>query len=179
MHPLDFGGLVVGDVGRELEQHRIVSRARLFEQFLDHGHRAFVVRDHQLKEQPVEIGSRGGGEVGHLLRCRHAGHALVGVHGGVVRRVRRRLAAVLKPGFHELDLVPLGELDAPGRVGQFRPVGAIGHQFRHLHGLLMVGNHVPHEPDVVRRVARNGNPNRLFGSEFLRRLAGRPRLHDG
>jgi hypothetical protein len=30
-----------------------------------------------------------------------------------------------------------------------RPVGAIGHEFRHLHGLVVVRDHVLHEHDVI------------------------------
>ena len=50
VHALDLGLLAVGDLIRELEQDRIVGRARLFEQLLDHLHRALVVGDHQLEE---------------------------------------------------------------------------------------------------------------------------------
>ena len=93
VHALDLGGLVVDDVGGEFEQHRVVGRARLLEQLLDHRHRALVMGDHQLQEQPVEGRALRGGELGHLLRRRHAGHGVMGVHGVLRRRVGHVLAA--------------------------------------------------------------------------------------
>ena len=54
IHALDLGGLVIGDIRRELEQYRVECRTRLLQQLLDHLHRALVVGDHQLQEQLVE-----------------------------------------------------------------------------------------------------------------------------
>ncbi len=178
VHALDLGGLVVGDVRGELEQHRIVGRAGLFEQLLDHRHRALVVGDHQRQEQPVEVRAFGGSEFGHLLRRGHAGHRVVGVHCMVFGRIGHRLAALTKPVLHELDLVSLRCIDAPGDVDQLLPVRAVGHQRGHLDGLVMVRDHVLHEPGIRRRVARIRDLNGLIRAELTRRLARRPRLND-
>ena len=179
MHPLDFGGLVIGDVIGKFEQHRVVCRTRLVEQLLDHRHRPFVVGDHQLQEHPVEVGALGRGQFRHLLRRGHAGHSMARVHRIVIRRDRHLLAAVVQPPLHELHFVLLGQRDAPRRIDYLRPIGAIFNEFGHLHRLVVVRNHVLHEPDVIRRVARHGNVGRLFGRKLPRRLARRARLDDG
>ena len=43
----------------------------------------------------------------------------------------------------------------------------------------MVRDHVLHELRIVRRVARIGNLDRLFGAEFARGVAWCARLNDG
>ena len=179
MHPLDFGGLVVIDIVGELEQQRVVGRTRLVMQFLHHRHRAFMVGDHELKEHPVEIGTLGIGKFSHLFRSGHAGHPVAGMHSCVVRRIRRRLAAIAQPLLHECHLVLLGEGNSSRRVDHLLPVGAIGHEFGHLDGLMMVRNHVLHEPHVRGRIARVCYIGRFFGGEFPRRFARRAGLNDG
>ena len=92
MHSLYLGRLVISDVGRKFEEHRIVSGSRQLQQFFDHPHRAFMVRDHQRKKHAVERGAFRRREFGHLFRCRHASHRVSGMHRVVCRRVRHRLA---------------------------------------------------------------------------------------
>ena len=178
MHAFDFGGLVVDDVGRKLVQHRIVCRARLLPQFFDHCYRAFVVRDHQLQEQPVEISAVRCREVSHLLRRRHAGHLVVRMHRVMLGRIRHRLATLAQPALHEGNLITLRRIDASGHVDEFRTIGAIGHQFSHLQRLVMMRDHVAHESRIGRRIAGVGNFDRLCGAELSHGLAGRPGLDD-
>ena len=89
------------------------------------------------------------------------------------------LTALAQPPLHEVDLVSLRSVDAPGHIDQRRRVRALGHQGRHLEGLLMVRNHVLHELGVGRRIAGVGDRDRLLGAQFTRRLAWRTRLDDG
>ena len=87
-----------------------------------------MVRDHQLQEQPVEVRALERRQLSHLLRARHARHLVVRVHSMMRRRVRHVLAALTQPPLHELDLILLRRVDAPGRVEYCLPVGAIGDQ---------------------------------------------------
>ena len=134
--------------------------------------------DHQLQKQPVESRALRCGELGHLLRRRHAGHLVVGVHRLVRGRIRHPLTALTQPLLHELDLVSLRGVDTPGDVDQLGQVGAVGHQCRHFDGLVMVRNHVLHEQHISWRVARIGNFDRLLGTELSRWLARSARLND-
>jgi hypothetical protein len=80
---------------------------------------------------------------------------------------------------HELDLVRLRRIDAPGHIQQLLPIRAVRHQRRHFDGLLMVRNHILQELCVSARVARIRKLNRLFCAELSRWGTGRARLHDG
>ncbi len=173
MHALDLGLLVVGDVVRELEQHRVVGRTGLLLQVLHHPHGTLVMRDHQRKEQPVEVGSLRCRKLRHLFWRRHARHRVVRVHRIVRGRIRYRLTALAQPVLHEFDFVSLRRVDAAGNIEQLRSVGAIGHQLGHLQRLVVMRNHVSHELCVCRRVAGIGNLDRLIGAQLPPFLARR------
>ena len=178
VHAVDLGRLVGDDVRREPEEHRVLRRAGLAQQVLDHGDGAAVVLDHQLEEEPVERRALRLGEARHLVGRQHAGHRLealgvVRVDGGDV------LAALAQPVLHHLDLVFLRELDAPRR----RPHGVAGgarvEQRGHLEGLGVVRDHALHEPHVGLGEPDAREVGGLGGRDGPARLAGRPRLHDG
>ena len=101
------------------------------------------------------------------------------VHRVVGGRVRYVLTAHTQPFLHELDLVCLRGVDEPGYVDQLGSIRAIGHQLSHLEGLMMVRDHVVHEPHVGRRVTGIGDLDRLLGAEFPPSLTRRTRLDDG
>ena len=74
------------------------------------------------------------------------------------------LTAVAQPLLHELNLVSLRSVDPPGNVDQLFPVRAVSHQLRHHKGLVMMRDHVVHKANVVRRVARFSDLDRLVGA---------------
>ena len=121
------------------------------------------MRDHELKEHPVEIGAAGRGKSGHLLGRRHARHArhhlmahpagvmlgrLMMRHARMVGGVGRMFAALREPILHELDLIVLARQDAACGLGDLRIVGPAFDEIRHLHGLVMVMDHALHELDI-------------------------------
>jgi hypothetical protein len=77
------------------------------------------------------------------------------------------------------DLVALRRVDTPRDVYQLGIVGAVSHERRHFDGLVMMRDHVLHEPHVIRRVTGPRNPDRLCGADLARRIAGRARLEYG
>ena len=81
------------------------------------------------------------------------------------------LIALSQPLLRELNLVSMRGVDAPGDVDQLLAVRAVSHQRSHLKGLVMMRDHVMHEANLVRRVARFSDLNRSVGAQFLRRLA--------
>jgi len=107
IHALDFGCLIVRHVVGELEQHRIVCRTRLLQQFLDHLHRALMMINHQGQKQAIKIGTLKCSELSHLLRAGHAGHIMRGVHRRMRSRLRHRLTAIPQPALHEIDFIDL------------------------------------------------------------------------
>ena len=152
----------------------------------DHGDRAGVVADHQIKEHAVEVVARGGGQGGHLFRGGHALHTRVtGVgavaHVGGVRIVSGRdsLAALGQPGAHESHLVGLGGADARRHLDDLGGVGAVGHQGGHVDSLLVVDDHALHEGDVVVGIAVVGDARRVAGLKGAAGLAGGAGLDDG
>jgi hypothetical protein len=124
------------------------------------------VGDHQLQEQPIKRRSLCSREVGHLFRSGHTGHRMPGVHRLVRRGIGNRFASVAQPLLHELDFVSLRNVDAAGHVDEFRTIGPVAHQGGHLQRLVMVRDHVLHESQVGRRVARDGNLDRLGSAEL-------------
>ena len=180
-HALDLRGLVVADVVDELEQGRIVGRPALLQQVFDHRQRTGMVADHQLQEHPVEVGAFGLGQCRHLRRCRHAGHAVHlvrAVHGRVRLRIRHGFATRGQPLLHEGDLVALRGFDAPGGVDQRRRVGARSDQRGQFQRLVVVRDHVAHEPRIRGGVAGCGDLHRLVGRQLARLLARRTRVDD-
>ena len=179
IHALDLGALVVGDTRSEFEQHRVVRGTGLLHEFCDHCYCAFVMRDHQAQEQFVEGRAFGGRKLCHLLGGRHAGHLVRRVHGVVRGRFGYVLATIAQPSLHELDFILLRDVNAAGDIQQLLAVRAIGCERRHFQGLVMVRNHVLHEPGIIGRVAGIGDLDRLVGAEFARRFARRARVNDG
>ncbi len=178
-HALDLGLLLRLHVADELEEHGLVGAAGPLDQGVHHLERAVVMRDHEGQEQPVEVGAAERRELRHLFGRGHAGHRALHVHPAMHRRVGHGLAAFAQPGLHEADLVGLRSVDPARHRHQFRQVGAVLHQFGHLHGLVMVMDHVAHEGDVVRGVPRVGELHRLLGRELRGLLPRCARLHDG
>ena len=150
-----------------------------FTQSVDHLQRAVVVRDHQGQEQAVEVGTLQGREPGHVGGRGHAGHGALHVHPAMHRRIRHALAALAQPILHEGDLVGLRRVDPPGHRHQLGQVGAVFHQLGHLHGLIMVIDHVAHEGDVIDGVAGVGELDRLLRRQPRGLLTRRARLNDG
>jgi hypothetical protein len=150
-----------------------------------------MVVDHALEEEPIKFRSTGGSERGHLLRSRHARHAFVAgvipcpmasgrhrvtrVRGG---RARRCLATVAQPPAHERDLVGLGGGDPPGRIHNLAAIGPPADQRSHLHRLLVVQDHVLHEPHIIRGEACVGDADGFGRAQHARRLAWRSWLQD-
>ena len=93
--------------------------------------------------------------------------------------IRHFLAALAQPALHELDLVRLRGIDAAGHVDDRFPVGALRNQCRHLHGLVVVRNHVLHELGVGGRMAGARNVDSLFRAELSIGFARGARLDDG
>ena len=101
------------------------------------------------------------------------------MHCLVSRRVWQGLIAIAEPLLHELDLVALRGIDSPGHVDQLGMIRTVGHQGGHLKGLVVVWDHIMHEPDVIRRVIGLGDRDRLIGTELSRRLSRCAWLDDG
>ena len=95
------------------------------------------------------------------------------------RRIRHALAAFTQPILHEGDFVSLRRVDSAGHRNQFGQVRAVLHEFGHLHGLVMVMDHVPHERDIVRGVAGVGELHRLLRRQLRGLLTRCARLNDG
>jgi hypothetical protein len=106
------------------------------------------------------------------------GHPVIGMHRPVCRGIRHLLAAFPQPRLHEPDLVRLRGPDAAGGLDQVRLVGAIRRQRSHFESLVVMRDHVLHEPHVGRRIARDGDFYRIFGTELARRTTGGARLDD-
>ena len=79
---------------------------------------------------------------------------------------------------HELDFVSLRDVDTPGNVHQLRPVRALRDECGHLHGLVVVRNHVLDKLHVVLRIAIGGDLARFFDRDGLGRFTGCTRLND-
>ena len=142
--------------------------------------------DHQFQEHSVERRALGRGQRRHLFGGRHAGHAHMAaamrrmIHALMSgMRVGNRLAPLGQPAAHELDLVGLGGGDAPANVANCLRVGPRLDQPDHVHGLLVVDDHVLHEPDIGLGIAGVGDLRGLLGGQGARRLAGRTGLDDG
>jgi hypothetical protein len=60
----------------QLEELRLLAAEPLGQQSLDHDHGAFVVADHVLEEEAVELGAARALELGELVGGEHAGHQL-------------------------------------------------------------------------------------------------------
>ena len=178
-HPVDLGLLSGLHVARELEQHGVVGAAGLLHERVDHLQRAVVVRDHQGQEQPVEVGALQGREPGHVGGRGHAGHGALHVHPAMHRGIGHALAAFAQPVLHEGDLVGLRGVDPAGHRNQLGQVGAVFHHLGHLHGLVMVMDHVAHEGDVIDGVAGVGELDRLLRRQLRGLLPRRARLNDG
>ena len=177
VHPFDFRVLIIHHIAGEFIHYRVCCGALLAVQFLHHGNGALVVAHHHFQEQPVEIGAARDSQCFHLLRCRHADHARM--RGVAHARHFQRLAAIRKPAAHEIYLVLLRGVD-PARHGQdFRRVGAIFHQRRHVHGLLVVHDHALHEGYVRRGIGVARQLRRLVLAQRARGLAHGAGLHDG
>jgi hypothetical protein len=178
VHPRDLGPLVAGDIARELEHHRIVSRALLLEQVPDHLQRAPVMRDHQLQEEPIERRPARLGQRRHLPGARHALHRVAGVGRVVQSWDGQRLAVSGQPLAHERHLVGLCRRDPAGDGDDGGVVGPLRDQRRHVHRLLVVDHHVLHECGIGGGVTGPRQPRGLSGGENARGLTGRARKHD-
>src|SRR4029450_13877676 len=67
IHAIDLGRLIGVDVRGELEYVFVLASAGRSEERVHHRDGAFVVLDHVLQEQPVEVGPAGGVELLELL----------------------------------------------------------------------------------------------------------------
>src|SRR5439155_23478169 len=95
----------------EREDFGFLSGAWRREELLHHDQGAFLVFDHELQEEPIELGALRGGEMTHFVRREHAGHERGTLH--VVRMLaRNRLAAHLEPALHHSYFVGLRYLDS-------------------------------------------------------------------
>ena len=171
---MPWSAVTSGGVRVEL---RVLGRARLVEQVLDHGDGAAVVRDHQLEEQPVERHLGGGFEPVHLLVGQHARHRrparlVMGVDVG------DRLVALPQPVPHHRDLVLLRDVDPLGQLSHHVAFGTGLEQRGHLERLGVMRDHPLHELDVAVGVADAGQVGRLLGRDLPARLARRGRLDD-
>ena len=135
--------------------------------------------DHQGQKKTVEVGALQGREPGHVGGRGHAGHGALHIHPAMHRRIRHALAAFPQPVLHEGDFVSLRRVDPAGHRNQFGQVGAVLHGFGHLHGLVMVMDHVPHERDIVGGVARVGELHCLRRRQLRGLLPRCARLNDG
>src|SRR5215471_5266280 len=79
LHAIDLGRLVGVHVGREPEDHLLFPRSRA-EQLIDHRDGAAVVLDHELQEEPVEVGPPRLVQLRQLLRGQHPRHDHRRVH---------------------------------------------------------------------------------------------------
>ena len=148
VHPLDLGVLVIHDLACEFVHDRIGSRAALAVQFLHHGDSALMVTHHQLQEITIEVRATRGGQSFQLIGRRHACHARM--RGVTHARHRHRLATVRQPAAHEGDFIFLRSVDTACHGKNFRRIGPVRCQCRHLDGLLVVDNHALHESDICR-----------------------------
>src|SRR5256885_3669936 len=110
VHAVDFGGLVGVHVGGEPVHDLLFAPALRAEQLVHHGDGTLVVLDHELEEQPVELGTPRAVELRQLVEGQHAGHhrrlhARHRVVSGV--RLGHGFMPVPEPAPHEDDLVAL------------------------------------------------------------------------
>ena len=121
---------------------------------LRHVDGAFVVQDHELREEPVEFRPLSVSQLLHLLIGEHAGHAMAAVLAHGIHARHHRHAPLLEPRGHLVDLGLLGCLDLGGKRLDLRAGGPGLSQRRHFHRLLMVRNHHLREHRVGCRSTR-------------------------
>ena len=154
MHAINFRRLVGEHVGREPKDDLILGGAVCGEQVLHHDECAVVVADHEDQEEPVELTAGGPEQLREVGLGEHARHEHVVfhaiVHHPVMGGVRRgdRLAAVLEPHPHQLDLVPLRHDDPLGEDLEVRTGRALHRPSRDQHRLGMMRDHPGHEADI-------------------------------
>ena len=119
---------------------------------------------HQAQEPHLGVPALGRAQSVELGVGRHPGHQrAVGRADGVAHplhgRPLRTLRPVprLQPAQHHAPLVGLGVDDVVREPAHVLVVGAVPHQERHLHRLLVVDRHVPGEPHVGRALRGDGD----------------------
>ena len=115
---------------------------------------ALVMKDHELREEPVELRSLRIRQLLHLLVGEHAGHAVSPVLSHGVHAGHHRHAPLLEPCGHLVDLRLLSALDLRRELLDLRAGCPCLRQRRHLHGLLVVGDHHLREHRVGSGCAR-------------------------
>src|SRR5712691_852871 len=73
LHNSNLGALSAVDVGGEVEQHCILTRARRVVQVLYHNQRAAMMLNHSRQKQSIELRALCFSESVHLLWRKHAG----------------------------------------------------------------------------------------------------------
>ena len=73
-HAPDFHALIGVHVGRERKDLRFLSRAGGGEKFFHHRQGPLVMLDHQLEEEPIELGPSGWPAAASLPGMQHAPH---------------------------------------------------------------------------------------------------------
>lgn len=180
-------------MGGELEDVGLLSGARGGKEIFDHDESPLVVEDHELQEEPFELGPMGRGKAIQLLVREHTGHVrvimvrMIVVMGVMVRMMAMVMITVtavflsqrvveanlwdllspfVEPPGHDPDLVVLGAIDALSQEAQITALRPVIHHPRQDQGLGVVMDHVLHEADVRRMVGGTG------GRELSRGGAG-------
>ena len=136
-----------------------------------------MVLDHELEEEPIELGAFRRSEPRHFLGRQHAGHERRAGH--MVRMLARHLLATrFEPLAHHLDLVGLRDFDAGRELPHVLVLGPRLQQLRHVDRLRVVVDHALHEPHVRRRALDFREIGGLVGRDDVARLPRRARLND-
>ena len=149
-HLGDLLRLRADDLGGKSRYPRVLG----VDDVLRHVDGAFVVQDHELREEPIELRSARVSQLLQLIIGQHAGHA---VHTVLAHRLvhrHDRNAPLLQPGGHLVNLRLLGPLDLSGQLLDLRARGPSFRKRRHFDRLLMVRNHHLREHRVGRRSTR-------------------------
>ena len=106
-------------------------------------------------------------------------HLMIAVMASMlVLDARRHLATISEPAAHKGDFIGLRRADLRRDLNNVLIVGALFHHVGHHDRLLVVRDHVLHEPDIVSRVCCCGYALGLIDGEVARIFAWGTRLHD-
>ena len=148
---------------------------------LDHVYGTFMMPDHQLQKELVESCGVRGRQLRHLLWGRHTRHCpmrlrmltqvrafvlwFLAIGHGLYRYQLCHFVAIAQPALHEINFIALRCPDPAGDIAERGSIRPRLHQQRHIQGLLVMQNHVPHEHHIIRRITGIGNLHRLSCSE--------------
>jgi hypothetical protein len=149
-HRADLGRLHRLHVVGEHRHVDILTGAWGVEEVAHHLERSFMVLNHELQEQAIEIRALRRAELRQLLRGEHAWHAHLPPRGGV----GRELTIGPQPLLHEPDLGLLRLVDLLGELDEVLTGIVPRGQTGHVDGLRVMRDHALHEANV--RLGKDG-----------------------